>query len=290
MKAGLTSIIIINYNTSELTSRLLISIYKHCDKDEFDIILIDNASTDSSVEKILNDFPDIKIIENRRNLGFAKAANQGAASAEGEYLWFLNSDCELTEPVLNKLKSALKEHDNAATVTPKTVNEDGRFYSVCRNFPNYRNILFSRGSLLSKIPGLEDYAQTYTLGDCGEATRVDAMAATAMLVRREDFDKVGGFDERYFLYFEDTDLCLKVNRQGRECYYVPDAVVKHELQASPSSPARRILHHHVSAMEYFLKWYPRRVFANLGLFFMLTLNFIFQIIIAYAGMSRNTRR
>jgi hypothetical protein len=290
MKAGLTSIIIINYNTFELTSRLLKSIYKHCDKDEFEIILIDNASADSSVEKIRSEFSEIKLIENKKNRGFAKAANQGAAAAEGEYLWFLNSDCELTEQVLNKLKSALKNHADAAAVTPKTVNRDGRFHSVCRNYPNYRNILFSRGSLLSRIPGLEDYAETYTLGDYEETTRVDAMAATAMLILREDFDKVGNFDERYFLYFEDTDLCLKLNRQGRLCYYVPDAVVKHELQASSKSPARRIMHHHVSAMEYFLKWYPRRVFANLGLFFMLTLNFIFQIIIAYAGMSRNTRR
>ncbi len=289
MKAGLTSIIIINYNTPELTAKLLNSIHKYCDKDDFEIILIDNASTDSSVEKIRNEFPEIKLIENKRNLGFAKAANQGAASAEGEYLWFLNSDCELSEPVLNKLKSALKNNAYASAATPKTVDVNNRFHSVCRNFPNYSNILFSRGSLLSKIPGLENYAETYTLGDFDDVTRVDAMAATAMLIRRDDFDKVGGFDDRYFLYFEDTDLCLKLNRQGRKCYYVPGAVVKHELQASSSSPARRILHHHVSAMEYFLKWYPRRAFANLGLFFILTMNFIFQIIIAYAGMSRNTR-
>ncbi|NIP44853.1 MAG: glycosyltransferase [candidate division Zixibacteria bacterium] len=289
MTPGLTSIIIINYNTPELTSKLLASVHEYCQEDDFDIILIDNASNDSSIQDFQADYPDVSLIKNENNIGFARAANQGAQKSDGEYLWFLNSDCELTMPIMGVLKDAMAKDPNAAAVTPKTVDIHGNFHSVCRNFPDHKNIIFSRGSLLSRIPGLDKYARTYTLEDFAEMTRVDAIAATAMLIRKEDFELVGGFDERFFLYFEDTDLCLRLNREGRYCYYVPEAEIIHRFQASSRSAARRIRHHHRSAMEYFLKWYPRKILSNLGLFFMLTVNFIFQIIIAYAGMSRNIR-
>jgi GT2 family glycosyltransferase len=291
MNPGLTSIIIINYNTPDLTSRLLDSIRDHCKADNYETILVDNGSGRGVVDSIKARYTDITFIENNRNLGFARAANQGAEQSRGEYLWFLNSDCVLKEPMIEKLQEVIESRQDAAAVTPKTVDNNGKFHSVCRNFPTYRNILFSRGSLLSRIPGLEKYGSVYTLPDFDEITKVDALAGTAMFIRREDFNSIGGFDERFFLYFEDTDLCYRLSREGKFCYYVPEVSLVHGYQASSSSrKSWRSFHHHLSALEYFLKWYSDKWLANLGLFFLLTINLIFEIILTYAGLLRNNRR
>lgn len=291
MNPELTSIIVINYKTPKLTMKLLDSIQEYCSGDNYEIILVDNGSGKDAVDEIKSKFPEATYIQNKSNLGFAKAANRGAKKARGKYLWFLNSDCHLIESMISQLREALESKNDAAAVTPKTVDYGGHFYSVCRNFPTYRNIIFSRGSLLSRIPGLEKYAETYTLPDFREITKVDAMAGTAMFIRREDFNKVGGFDERFFLYFEDTDLCQRLNREGKFCYYIPQISLVHGYQRSSSGKkARRLFHHHLSAFEYFLKWYSNRPLENLGLFFLLTLNLIFQIILTYAGLLRNNER
>jgi N-acetylglucosaminyl-diphospho-decaprenol L-rhamnosyltransferase len=287
MNADLTSIIIINYNTRHLTHTLLQSLGRHCACDETEIILVDNGSADGSAGFFRETYPEIKLIENKSNLGYGKAVNRAAKAAGGKYLWLLNSDCRLDRPILGRLIKTLESKSDSAAVTPKTVSPEGRFHSICRNYPTYRNILFSRGSLLSRIPFFSTYAGEYTLPDYDHVTRVDALAGTAMLVRREDFLALNGFDERFFLYFEDTDLCYRFSRIGKCCYYDPEAVIFHEFQGSSSShPIKRLLSHHLSALEYFLKWYPRRWFSNLGLLFLLTLNLLLQIISIYAGVFR----
>jgi len=289
MNADLTSIIIINYNTRNLTHSLLQSLGEHCASDEIEIILVDNGSVDGSAGFFRKTYPEIKLIENDRNLGFGRAVNRAAKIAGGKYLWLLNSDCKLDKPILGRLIESLESKSGSAAVTPKTVNPEGKFHSACRKFPNYRNILFSRGSLLSRIPFLDQYSEEYTLPDYDQITRVDALAGTAMLVRREDFLGLNGFDERFFLYFEDTDLCYRFSRIGKYCYYDPEAVVIHELQGSSSShPIKRLISHHISALEYFLRWYPRRWFSNSGLIFLLTLNLLLQIILTYVGMFRKS--
>jgi GT2 family glycosyltransferase len=290
MNPGLTSIIIVNYQTPQLTLQLLDSIHKHCAHDDHEIILIDNGSGRDSLDRIRAQYDEITYLENDRNTGFAHAANQGAEKAQGEYLWFLNSDCRLEGPMIAKLRAALESIDDAAAVTPGTVDDKGHFHSVCRKFPTYRNIIFSRGSLLSKIPGFKRYGQVYTLPDFHEITKVDAIAGTAMFIRRDDFQSAGGFDERFFLYFEDTDLCYRLNKKERYCYYVPEVSLVHGYQQSSSGrKAWRLFHHHLSALEYFLKWHSSRWPENLGLFFLLTLNLIFEIILTYAGLLRNNR-
>lgn len=289
MNADLTSIIIINYNTRNLTDNLLQSLAEHCASDEIEIILVDNGSVDGSAGFFRETYPQIKLIENDRNLGYGRAVNRAAKTAEGKYLWLLNSDCKLDKPVLGRLIETLEGKSDAGAVTPKTISPEGKFHSACRKFPTYRNILFSRGSLLSRIPFLSQYSEEYTLPDYDQVTRVDALAGTAMLARREDFLRLEGFDERFFLYFEDTDLCYRFSRVGKYCYYDPEAVVIHKFQGSSSShPIKRLVSHHISALKYFLKWYPRRWFSNLGLIFLLTLNLLLEIILAYVGMFRKS--
>lgn len=290
MNPELTSIIIIHYQTPKLTLQLLDSIQEYCAHDDHEIILVDNGSEKGSLDNVKAKYDRIVYIQNERNLGFSRAANQGAERAQGKYLWFLNSDCRLGEPAIAKLKDALESKSDAAAVTPRTVDSKGSFHSVCRNFPTYRNIIFSRGSLLSRIPGFAKYGEAYTLPDFQEITKIDAVAGTAMFIRRDDFKAAGGFDERFFLYFEDTDLCFRLNNEGRYCYYVPDVSLVHGYQRSSSGrESWRLFHHHLSTLEYFLKWHADKWLENLGLFFLLTINLIFQIILTYAGLLRNNK-
>jgi GT2 family glycosyltransferase len=291
MNPRLTSIIIINYDTADLTLKLLDSIKQHCRPDTYEIILVDNGSREGTIDKIKAKYGGIICIENKRNLGFARAANQAVDRTRGEYLWFLNSDCLLKEPIIERLQETLELKRDIAAVSPRTVDENGKFHSVCRNFPTYRNIIFSRGSLLSGIPGFEKYESVYTLPDFEEMAKVDAIAGTAMFIRRDDFRVIGGFDERFFLYFEDTDLCYRLSREGRGCYYVPEVSLVHAYQGSSQGrQVSRLFHHHLSALEYFLKWHPDKWLGNLCLFFLLTVNLVFQIILTYAGLRRNNRR
>jgi GT2 family glycosyltransferase len=290
MSAALTSIIIINYKTRDLTNKLLQSIHSYCDHGSIEIILIDNGSDDGSVEYLKKHNPEVEIIGNKTNLGFAKAANQGTRIAKGKYFWFLNSDCVLKSSILDILIESIEKVANGAIVTPRTVNNVGEFHAVCRRFPSYKNIIFSRGSLLYRIPFFHKYHETYTLPDYKQVTRVEAVAGTAMFVCAEDFLSVDGFDERFFLYFEDTDLCFRLNQIGKYCYYNPEAELVHANQgSSKTNPVKRITIHHKSTAEYFLKWFSGNYIGNILLITMLSVNLLFQLLINYASMRNNTK-
>jgi hypothetical protein len=285
MSAALTSVIVVSFNTSELTLKLLRSLKNLESESEIEVIVVDNKSEDDSVLNIKAEFPDSKLIENDRNLGFGKAVNQAAAQARGKYLWLLNSDCYLKQPILKELVNLLEAADSAFAVTPKTVTSQGRFHSPCRRFPTYQNIIFSRGSLLAKLPFWEDRLEDYTYPDFEQPTRVEAISGTAMLMRREEFLDTGGFDERFFMYHEDTDLCYRMYLRQRFCYYFPQAEIEHVNKASSKGrQTSRLYHHHRSTMEYFLKWYPHNYPHNFLLIILLTINLIVKIILVNAGL------
>jgi len=185
----------------------------------------------------------------------------------------------------------LSNYENAAIVTPRTINSKGEFHAVCRRFPTHKNIIFSRGSFLYRIPFLRKYHENYTLPDFDQVTMVDAVAGTAMLIRAEDFNRVNNFDERFFMYFEDTDLCKKFSLQGKNCYYIPDVELIHCNQgSSKKNPVQRIAAHHKSTAEYYLKWFPHNYISNILLIAMLGVNFIFQLLINYASLHSNKKR
>jgi len=290
MISDLTSIIIINYNTAALTGRLLQSLKVFCANDKVEVIVIDNGSTEDDRRRFEEIYSGIKTLSNPANLGFARAANQGAALAAGEYLWFVNSDCELVAPILPMLKDTLKQNPGAAAVTPRTMDEQGRFHSVCRRFPTYGNLLFSRGSLLHDLPFLRKYASRYTLPDHESAQEVEAAAGTALLIKKADFLAVNGFDTRFFIYFEDTDLCLQLHRAGRRVFYQPAATIRHLNKGSAArAPVINLVRHHISALEYFLKWHPGKWLANGLLFIMLSVNLMAKVLLHYVRLIGHDR-
>ena len=245
------SIIIINYNTRILTARLIDSLAEHVLTSDSELIIVDNGSSDGSAECFSSHYPGARVIRLDSNVGFASAVNRAVVECAGEYIWLINSDCHVNSDVSSVMLSYLASHSQTAAVTGRLVSPDGAFQASCRRFPSFGNILFSRQSPLGM---LSNSSHRYTLPDYDTATPVDSCAATNMLIRRECFDAVGGFDERFFMYCEDTDICLRFAERGWNIVYLPEAEVVHEWAASWKDAGwMRYYHHHRSLCRYFRK-------------------------------------
>jgi GT2 family glycosyltransferase len=262
------SIIVINYNTPDLTATLIESAVQVTTNISFDICVVDNGSEPDRRFKDDTTNPLLKVIVSELNLGFGKAVNLAARNCSAPYLLFANSDCRLVADIIPAMAAYLDEHSDCAACSPQLIREDGSVHSSVRHFPNHRNIRHSRGSIL----GARD---DYTIPADGSRKQVEAMAATFMMVRRDDFARAGGFDERYFMYVEDTDLCLKFHQAGRHVAYLGDLTVIHRWGASTSlHPCRMRLEHHRSVKRYFYKHFPQQRFANALLTTQLFVNLI----------------
>jgi len=217
-------------------------------------MVADNGSDDGSVECVSKHFPEVRVLRNTRNIGFASACNQAAWAAKGEFLLFLNPDVQLDPGAVDRMIDVYRGRSDAGAVAGRMRFPDNSFQPTCRNFPTIGRLMFSRGSVFSFFGrGGGDY----TLGDFDEVTEVPAVAGTLLMIRRDLFLSLNGFDERYFMYMEDTDLCLRLHRLGYKNYFVPDAGGIHLWgRGSRGGKLRRRWYHHVSVWKYFLKHFP----------------------------------
>jgi GT2 family glycosyltransferase len=244
-----------------------------------ELIIIDNASSDASVAEATRLGPSPQIIRNDKNIGFAAACNQGAEAAHGEYLLFLNPDVVLDHNAVAVLSAESQSHPTAGLVSGRLRNADNSFQATCRKFPTIGNLIFSRGSALSKIfGGSPSEGGRYTLGDAVHTMEVPAVAATLVLIRRDLFDKIGRFDRRFFMYMEDTDLSLRLHQHGRTNLFVPAAGGMHRWgEGSCEGRIRRLWWHHLSVWKYFLKHLPNG-FSVVILPALLGINFLVSIV------------
>lgn len=246
------SFIIVNWNTATLLENCLSSIYAHCDAVTFEVWVVDNASTDNSVAMLRTRFPDVHIIENDANVGFARANNQAMACANGEYFFLLNSDAELRTGAVQALLTHIEANPRCGAVGPKLVNPDGSFQGTFARFPT----LWQEFALITTLA-------RWTIGSCrpylqpkSEYTpeSVDWITGAALLLRRGVFDQVGGFDESYFMYSEETDWCWRLRQAGWEIVYVPTATVMHiGGGSSEARSAESYTQLYLSKLQYFYK-------------------------------------
>jgi GT2 family glycosyltransferase len=262
------SVIIVNYNTPELTAELIASIRRHTAGVGYDIIVVDNGSEPSRRFCADPAKPALKTIQSDTNLGFGKAVNLAARSSARRYLLFANSDCRLTSNALPVMVAYMQQNHACAACSPRLIQKDGRVHSSIRRFPDYGNIRHSRGSILRTD-------SNYTLVADTSRREVEAMSATFMMVRRDLFEQLGGFDERFFMYVEDTDLCKRFHDVGKQVIYLGDVSVVHYWGASTRlHPWRMKLEHHLSIRKYFLKHYANRRLANFLLTLQLAVNYL----------------
>jgi GT2 family glycosyltransferase len=222
------SIIIVNWNTKELLRDCLTSIYKCAGNVDYEIIAIDNASTDGSVEMVKNDFPDVILIENSENRGFAAANNQGMAVAKGRYVLLLNSDTVVLDNAVANTVRFADENPQAAVIGCRVLNPDRTIQRTCFMFPSLLNMLLSSTYLYKLFPKNRFFGrEQMTWWDRSDVRRVDVVTGCFMLVRREAIEQVGMMDEQFFMYGEETDWCYRFRKKGWDLIFAPVGEIIH---------------------------------------------------------------
>ena len=263
------SILIINYNTPELVGTLVDSLSRFVTRVSFEVWILNNGCSKKGGYSTKDaESRHLLIEDSPRNLGFAAGSNLLATKARGDYLLFANSDCEITSDIVTPMFQYMEQHPRCAACSPRTVYPDGTSYSTIRNLPTHKNIGSSRGA------AIKTGKEKYTLETCDTRVDVEAMAATFMMVSAKAFRHAGGFDEQFFMYVEDTDLCKRLSEYGYSLAYLGDLEVRHKWGASTSRhPWRMKWYHHRSVWRYFRKHYPQKPVANLWLGIKLLTNF-----------------
>ncbi len=218
------SIIIVSWNTADLLAQCLASVYAHPPQVSFEVLVVDNASTDDSVSMVRRRFPQVELLINGQNIGFARANNQAMERSRGEYLLLLNPDTEVKSNALQILVNWLDSQPQTGAVGPRTLNPDGSLQMSAYPAPTLTGELWR----LLHLDRLKPYGvypmATWPL----DAPRpVDALLGACLLLRREVIAQVGPLDEDYFIYSEEIDLCYRLQTAGWQLYWLPTAQIVH---------------------------------------------------------------
>ncbi len=248
------SIIIVTYNNEQDIKNCLNSIYSQ-NNVQLEIILIDNASKDSTVQIVQREFPQVRLQLNKQNLGYAHANNQGINLSQGKYLLLLNPDTRLKPDALFKMINFMDANLQYAALAPKLLNPDESIQSSLREFPSYE-ILFWESTGLSKLFPSHRRFGRWRMGyfNYNKMAEVDQPLASCLLIRREVFKKIGQFDEIFPIFFNDVDFSKRMKKAGLKTVYLPDVEVYHYRGASTSQVrAKMIWEWHISLFRYFKK-------------------------------------
>jgi N-acetylglucosaminyl-diphospho-decaprenol L-rhamnosyltransferase len=210
------SIIIVNWNTSKLLFQCLESIYGSEPRSTFEIIVVDNGSTDDSIGMITTNFPDVHIISNDRNFGFAKANNQGIAVAKGRYVLLLNSDTIVLPGVFDEMIRVADLNPQTGVIGPKLLNMDGTLQKSWSSFPSF----------ISELVG-KNFRIRHPVVTIPNTYDVDWIMGACMLVRAATIQDVGKMDEDYFFYSEETDWCFRIKKKNWKVWYLTSAEIYH---------------------------------------------------------------
>lgn len=248
------SIIIVNYNVKHFLEQCLCSVRKAIDGLSAEVIVIDNCSVDHSLEYLRPRFPEVQFIANTENAGFAKACNQGLAIATGRYILFLNPDTLVPEDCFTRCIRFFNEHPDAGALGVKMVDGCGRFLKESkRSFPSPVTSLFKLTGLSQLFPR-SGFFSRYHLGQLDEDQdhEVEVLAGAFMLIRKDVLDKVGGFDEAFFMYGEDIDLSYRIREAGFRNYYFAGTPIIHFKGESTRKDSANYVKMFYKAMSIFV--------------------------------------
>jgi GT2 family glycosyltransferase len=221
------SIVIVSYNTCKLLDECITSIKRETTVSH-EIIIVDNASTDNSCQMLCEKYPEIKLIENEANVGFARANNQGFSVATGKYFFMLNPDTVVLDGAINKLVAFMESNPDVAICGPRNICKNGQLQYSCDHFPSFWNTFCYCTGLSRLYPKSKLFSRAYMhYWNYGEVRDVQRMTGCSLLIRATLYKNTCGLDEHYFMYFEETDLCLQAARLRFRTTYVPHAVIVH---------------------------------------------------------------
>ena len=269
------SVIIVNWNAAATLRGCLRALFASEGDPPREIILVDNASTDGSLSGIIADYPDLHVIQNAANVGFACAVNQGLRAAEGHYALVMNPDVMLHPSALLELTQFMGTHLDAGIAGPRLLNPDGSVQGSARRDPSARTALFGRSAPLTQLfpnnPVSRQELPAFSVTD-DTPVEVDWLSGACLLARRTAWEQVGMLDEQFFLFWEDADWCLRFRRARWRVFYAPAATATHVIGVSRAK--RRlgaVVDLHVSAFRYYRKHrgrsvlHPLTVLAGAGL-------------------------
>ncbi len=257
------SVIIVNYNVKEFLQQALSSLRKALQGLRAEVFVVDNASDDGSVQLVRDQFPEVKLILNQKNLGFSRANNLALKQARGEYVVLLNPDTVAQEDTFTKLLRFMQNHPDAGMVGCKILNPDGSLQLACRrSFPTPW-VAFTRLAGLSYLFPKSRIFGKYNLSYLPEnqVSRVEAISGSFMMMRRQVLEQIGLLDEAFFLYGEDLDYCYRTSQAGWNIYYVPETQIIHfKGESSKRSRLDNLLVFYQSMALFVKKHFRHRYF------------------------------
>lgn len=222
------SVIIVNWNSKDFLRKCIRSLDEQTRGVSMEIVVLDSGSFDGCGEMLAREFPRVRFIQSDKNLGFARGNNQAAGSATGRFLVFLNPDTELRGPALNKLFEAAVSLPKAGVLGAHLLNSDGTVQTSClQSFPTIANQMLDAEMFRKWFPRSRLWGMAALYAKASEPAEVEGISGACLMTPRPLFEQLGGFNEDYFMYYEDMDYCLKIQKAGWKNYYVPAAVIVH---------------------------------------------------------------
>jgi hypothetical protein len=249
------SIIIVSWNVQEDLVKCLRSIKENPLHEEFEIIVIDNTSSDDTVDVLKRDFPELTVIVNKENRGFAAANNQGIEKSRGQYLLFLNPDTIVHPHSLDILVKFMDRNSNVGACGPKLLNKDGTIQPSVYRFPTFRAALYRYTAFRFLSLFRRQYKKWLMEDfDYDREMEVDEVSGAALMVKRTVIDRVSGIDERFFMYYEEVDLCYRIKQAGWRIVFNPEATITHLGGCSSSQiPVKTRIMILTSLLKFFRK-------------------------------------
>lgn len=288
------SIIIVNWDTVDLTLACIRSVYQFAPDCPFEIILIDNGSQEAISDEDVEVYPEVRLIRTGENLGFSRANNLGIYNAEGEFIVLLNSDTCIIEPTFDYMINYMKQNPNVGVLGAREVDGEGRFRLSCGSFPTFfseltRKIWHYRLSLNDY--NLRDHLDTRH----GAMKDVDWVSGSCMMLRRKALEEVGLLDESFFMYFEDIDLCTRSWRKKWEVHYFPHTSLVHYGGCSARKNLMKVITEYRYSEIYFARKYYGWVggfLIRLFLFLKYSAYFLKEVLVFFCEkmMKKNTTR
>ncbi|MBR0085733.1 MAG: glycosyltransferase family 2 protein [Lachnospiraceae bacterium] len=241
---------IVTYNNAEDIENCIRSILTCTKGVRFTLYVIDNASTDDTLDIVKKNFPQVRIIRNRNNIGFGKGHNRMLPHLDSDYHVVINPDITLTRDTITELAAFMEKNKQAGIVSPKVLNPDGTEQYLPKRQPKFSYVM------LSKFKPFKKYRDIYTMKDTAftKAAAVGNVTGSFFMIRSELFKELNGFDDRYFMYFEDADIARSVREKGLRAVFYPKTNVIHKWKRDNTKSLKGIRIFLTSMLKYDRKW------------------------------------
>jgi N-acetylglucosaminyl-diphospho-decaprenol L-rhamnosyltransferase len=247
------AVVIVNHDAGNEVVRCVRSVYESAGEISLQVLVVDNQSRDGSPDAVEAAFPQVRVMRNDANRGFPAAANQGMQASRSDFVFLINPDAEVTAGTLEGFLKVARDHPRAGAIGALTRTPDGTIYPSARLVPS---LLLGLGhTMLAPFWPDNPWSRRYRLADWDRSREraIDWVSGSSVLLRRAALDEVGVFDERYFMYVEDMDLCTRLRKAGWEVWFSPQLEVMHIGATATAGQRRMTLEHSKSIYTYFVK-------------------------------------